>query len=235
VDPRDEPPSDIDLQYSGYSSLHYVIGFGEAQRPTPALEELRAELQVRTLLEEAWGEIDHKYRYELARTGVDLPDFLNRGFYSFAAYLQAATLQAEFLCLETEKLRGSDEAGQGLGVTAEVSPQPPMPPIAALVQSTVGFVPSQRTLNYVAKRLRESGLSEDQLGLVAEEVLSAEVLEHFRSIYQDVVKGEPFQDEEERDIDLINLLNFGLFMRSQSETVASAGARDVLSRRFRER
>ena len=42
-------------------------------------------------------------------------------------------------------------------------------------------------------------------------------------------------DEDDRDVDLINALNFGLFRRSQGDEVAAAGARDVLVRQLESR
>lgn len=45
------------LHEHGYRSLHYVLERTEQQR------KVRIEVQVRTLFEEAWSEIDHKVRY----------------------------------------------------------------------------------------------------------------------------------------------------------------------------
>lgn len=42
---------------AGYRSIHYVL------KTKPALREVLVELQVRTVFEEAWSEIDHKVRY----------------------------------------------------------------------------------------------------------------------------------------------------------------------------
>lgn len=40
-----------------YTSVHYIIGVG------PTSNELTAEIQVRTLMEEVWGEVDHQINY----------------------------------------------------------------------------------------------------------------------------------------------------------------------------
>jgi putative GTP pyrophosphokinase len=42
---------------AGYRSLHYVL------KSKPSLTEVRAELQVRTIFEEGWSEVDHTIRY----------------------------------------------------------------------------------------------------------------------------------------------------------------------------
>ena len=73
VNPGDSIPDDIDLRYSGYSSVHYQIELGENSDAPPGLKGLLFELQLRTILEEAWSEIDHKYRYVRSRIGVNLP------------------------------------------------------------------------------------------------------------------------------------------------------------------
>jgi hypothetical protein len=190
---------------------------------------LRVELQVRTLLEEAWGELDHKYRYELVRTGVELPALVERGFYSFAAYLQAAALQAEYLCIEVDRLRNKRDDVKA----DEVKPAERESPLELrrLVTDTIGFAPTQRTLNYVARRLGEEGAADD-LELFRSEILTADALQEFRDLYSEVAGNDPFTNEEERDVDLINALNYALFRRRRGKEVAEAGARDLLVRRF---
>ncbi len=42
---------------AGYRSVHYVL------KTKPGLKEVLVELQIRTIFEEAWSEIDHKIRY----------------------------------------------------------------------------------------------------------------------------------------------------------------------------
>jgi hypothetical protein len=46
---------------------------------------------------------DHKYRYVRSRSGVTLPDYIQRGFYNLSVYLQVAALQAEDLWLVFEQ------------------------------------------------------------------------------------------------------------------------------------
>jgi GTP pyrophosphokinase len=231
VDPREEIPDDIDLQYTGYSSIHYLVSLGEGQRLPEELTRIRDELQVRTLLEEAWGEIDHKYRYELARSGIEVPDHLTRGFYSFAAYLQAASLQAEYLC---EHSKGAQPAEPETQATVEgVRGEGLLGELSSVLKNVLGFVPTDRTLWYVARRLRESRV--DRVALLELELLTNDVLDEFREIYEEVTGSEPFQLEEERDVDLINAVNLALFRRSRGPDAAEAGLRGVLTRRFSRR
>jgi len=230
VDPRDDLPDDIELQYSGYSSIHYVLALGESLGPSETLAGLRAELQVRTLLEEAWGELDHKYRYELVRAGAELPDLVERGFYSFAAYLQAAALQAEYLCIEVDRLRPKP-ADVEADAVKPAEQESPAEQLRRLVTETVGFAPTQRTLNYVSRRLGEEGMADD-FELLRSEIITRDALKQFRDLYREVAGDDPFTNEEERDVDLINALNYALFSRRRGKEVGEAGARDVLVRRF---
>jgi len=61
IDPGKAISIDHDPMYSGYSSIHYKITLGDGLDIPNEFEELQIELQLRTILEEAWGEIDHKY------------------------------------------------------------------------------------------------------------------------------------------------------------------------------
>ena len=59
----------------GYRSVHYLIRSGSGKKPS------MVEVQVRTLFEEAWGEIDHVVRYPYHRNNdllIRLSSILNR-------------------------------------------------------------------------------------------------------------------------------------------------------------
>ena len=157
-----DPEGARDLQYSGYSSVHYVIKLGKAARPAPTIAGLKAELQLRTLLEEAWGEIDHKYRYQLKRAGKKVPAHVDAGFRDLALYLQAAARHVEHLCEDIERLRTEPKVARRR-TSRVVSPAPvavPTPvttavpsavsdPLASLFQRILGFQPTPRTLEYL--------------------------------------------------------------------------------------
>jgi len=224
MNPGEAIPQDLDLQYTGYSSIHYQVRLGPASQPAQVLKGLEAEIQVRTILEEAWGEIDHKYRYELSRAGVSIADEVKLGFYSFSAYLQAAALHAEYLARSTETL-------------APPAPTPPPSSIAkaaAAYQAVrsdlahlVGFTPSDQTLNYLVRRTAEHGVSLVPLSTWLPERIVAQ----FASTYQGLFGVRPFTIESEREVDLVNLANFGLLANSRGERLAKNGLVSVLRRR----
>lgn len=101
------------------------------------------------------------------------------------------------------------------------------------LRGIVGFAPTKRTRNYVARRLSESKLtSQADLAQLRNEILGVDTLSRFKTIFTEVVGRDVFSEKDERDVDLINALNYGLVRRSQGEEVADAGARDVLTRRL---
>ncbi|PSW62743.1 hypothetical protein C0W54_04295 [Photobacterium kishitanii] len=65
-------PKDIKVKIhpAGYRSLHYVFGSELQQR------RIFTEVQVRTIFEEAWTEIDHKIRYPNFSTDAEICSFL---------------------------------------------------------------------------------------------------------------------------------------------------------------
>ncbi|SMY34071.1 RelA/SpoT domain-containing protein [Photobacterium andalusiense] len=67
-----ELPQDIKVKIhpAGYRSLHYVFGSELQQR------RIFTEVQVRTIFEEAWTEIDHKIRYPNFSTNTEICSFL---------------------------------------------------------------------------------------------------------------------------------------------------------------
>ena len=79
----------------GYRSVHYIVQVDPdklkaagitATVPTEILG-LKAEIQVRTLLEHAWADIGHEMTY---KTELKVPDNIHRQFASIAAVLESA-------------------------------------------------------------------------------------------------------------------------------------------------
>lgn len=62
----------IQIHKKGYRSVHYII-----KPPTEKDFSILCEIQIRTLFEEAWGEIDHKLRYPRGATHSIINDCLN--------------------------------------------------------------------------------------------------------------------------------------------------------------
>ena len=59
---------DVCSRLSGYRSVHYII------ESYPTMEKITVEIQVRTIFEEGYGEIDHQLRYSLE----NIPEILEQ-------------------------------------------------------------------------------------------------------------------------------------------------------------
>ncbi len=72
----------------GYLSVHYILQLNEKRLGLPEyklFENLKCEVQVRTLLQHAWAEIEHDRNYKFAGR---LPNEIKRRFYLVAGVLE---------------------------------------------------------------------------------------------------------------------------------------------------
>ena len=98
----------------GYRSVHYVVlvnpeklaAAGITISVPPEVGGLKAEIQVRTLLEHAWADIGHELMY---KTELRVPDRIHRQFASLAAVLEDVDRQFGAL------VRGIDEFKSNFG------------------------------------------------------------------------------------------------------------------------
>ena len=180
---------------------------------------------MRTILEEAWSEIDHKYRYVRSRNGLKFPDHIHNGFYNLSAYLQTAASQAEYLCRMAEvhnfkqgatiKTKASIQCGDEftandkkmLETFREFSTQK----IATDLEDILGFKASLRTLIYIEKRLDKLNFEETQAKTL-QQLFVKNRLKEFESIHQEIFNVAPFVNAKGRSVDLINALNFSIFL-----------------------
>ena len=85
----------------GYLSIHYVVRLKEERAKLTewqAFAPLRAEIQIRTVLQHAWAAIDHRFRY---KTTTEIPTHLRRKLFRLSALLELA--DEEFLNLKRLK------------------------------------------------------------------------------------------------------------------------------------
>ena len=241
IDPGEAAPQDINFQYSGYSSIHYQVKLGENSDVSEKFKRIQVELQLRTILEEAWGEIDHKYRYAYSRIGGTLPEHIHSGFYNLSAYLQAAAMQAEQLCREVEAHRLSrgvkskgkkavpfaSEYGGKKTPNGFVDQLTVPPALQSVLEETFGFKPTARTLTYIMERFNKLGYSQRSKRFF-QKMFKRDRLNEFRTIYQEVLNRDPFKDINNRNIDIINAVNFALFDEIEGTMVAKEGLRSTL-------
>jgi len=78
----------------GYMSLHYIIGPKSNSKGALKFQNLRLEIQIRSILQHGWAEIEHDLGY---KGSTNLPSKAKRTFHRVAALLEVADL--EFLRL----------------------------------------------------------------------------------------------------------------------------------------
>lgn len=227
VDPGETIPEGLNLRYSGYSSIHYQVELGQNADAPDELKGLQIELQLRTILEEAWGEIDHKYRYVFSRSGDKLPDHIHTGFYNLSAYLQAAALQAEHLCRQTESHRLSNLPKTKQPAMAKPAQSVTTNAFSAILTESFGFKPTMRTLAYIQKRLDESG-HEQSPQIAFQKIFTKNRLKEFKAVFYEILNREAFKDEAKRNLDAINAVNFALSDETQGRRIAKEGLRSIL-------
>jgi Uncharacterized protein conserved in bacteria len=100
----------------GYKSAHYVISIPSKRGELLEWQEfanLKAEVQIRTVLQHAWATISHKMQY---KREADVPIVLRRRLFRLSALFELA--DDEFIALRmasselTESIQGQLEAGE---------------------------------------------------------------------------------------------------------------------------
>lgn len=95
-DHRDKEPNDF-----GYLSLHLVLSVGEGFSKFDdydSVKGLKAEVQIRSILQHAWAEMEHSFGY---KSKDKLPKHLKRYVNRLSAVLESADL--DFVKLKAEK------------------------------------------------------------------------------------------------------------------------------------
>ncbi|PCJ27882.1 MAG: hypothetical protein COA97_02805 [Flavobacteriales bacterium] len=92
----------------GYHSVHYLIKLHSNRSDLPEYKpfhNLIAEIQVRTILQHAWAEIEHDIKY---KSSITIPENIKRRFISLAGLLEIADREFQSIQDEDNKLRASD-------------------------------------------------------------------------------------------------------------------------------
>ena len=102
IDPRHsiDKRKGFDYQEFGYSSLHKVARFKSNTLPVKQNDKLSGlffEIQIRTILQHAWAEIEHDLGYKYKE---EIPDSINRRFARLSALLEVA--DDEFISLRDD-------------------------------------------------------------------------------------------------------------------------------------
>lgn len=74
----------------GYMSLHYIVALSENRLALPEYEayrSMKAEIQIRSIIQHAWAEIEHDLGY---KSELDIPKKIRHDFHRLAALLEQA-------------------------------------------------------------------------------------------------------------------------------------------------
>ncbi len=94
----------------GYKGIHLDVCFHQSRLQFPeyrGIEKFQFEIQVRTIVQNAWSEVDHKLKYK-----KEIPDVLKRRVVRMAALFELADQEFQLIRDETQKLEeltASDE------------------------------------------------------------------------------------------------------------------------------
>lgn len=108
----------------GYQSVHYLVKLKPNRTRLPEYSnfvDLVAEIQVRTILQHAWAEIEHDIQYKSVET---IPALIRRRFASLAGLLEIADREFQAVQSEDERLRQEVRASvqEGKLENVEVTP-----------------------------------------------------------------------------------------------------------------
>ena len=153
-------------QRLGYLSVHYLVRLAGNRTKLSEYRKfsgLVAEIQVRTVLQHAWAEIEHDIRYKSTST---IPQALSRRFMTLAGLLEIADREFEAIQREDASLRANARTLIEAGRLAEVE----VTPDALRSYLNVYLGPDDRisdyTYDWTTKMLRSSGFQ--NLGQVDE-------------------------------------------------------------------
>jgi putative GTP pyrophosphokinase len=109
----------------------------------------------------------------------------------------------------------------------EACQKPLAPALETYLEEILGFKVTVRTLTYIERRLDEVGFAEKPHKILQKVFTEDRVLE-FKAIFRETLNLLPFTNAKERNIDVINALNFAIFDELQGKRVAQEGLRSVL-------
>lgn len=105
VEKRDVGEERIEKGQFGYQSIHYLITFPEERLRLPEASHFAnmiCEIQVRTVLQHAWAEMEHDIQY---KGSENIPKSIKRKFLSLAGLLEIADREFSAIQREDKKLK----------------------------------------------------------------------------------------------------------------------------------
>ena len=147
----------IDEGRFGYQSIHFLVKMNPNRTNLPEYQSYRDlifEIQVRTILQHAWAEMEHDIQY---KSTTVIPASIRRKFIALAGLLEMADREFQALQEEDESLRQQARTSVKLGELADVEITPDA--LKSYLDQKLGPDGRMSTWSYhfTAKLLREFG------------------------------------------------------------------------------
>lgn len=96
----------------GYLSIHYIVSLKECSYEERLYKDFKCEIQLRTILQDAWAQIFHDRQYKTNSNVQILPDELKRGTSLVAGALELVDQQIGQLVAEYDRLSGMNKVAE---------------------------------------------------------------------------------------------------------------------------
>ncbi|TIT41495.1 MAG: hypothetical protein E5W78_00680 [Mesorhizobium sp.] len=177
----------------GYLSIHYIISYDKVRRRLPENRQfsgLKAEIQVRTVLQHAWAVLDRRFRYN---SSAEIPLPIKRKLFRIGAQLEGADEDLSDVELKIKALRASYEQKASEGKYVEQIDR----------DSLIAFVDNSVTVSALVPKAQERGArlvmfssqsnKEDSASLLLKMVLGMQ-LSGLDDLHKLLVQLEPHAD-----------------------------------------
>lgn len=128
----------------GYKGFHMDLAINEQRRALPECvryEELRFEVQIRTIIQDGWSVLDHKIKYKKS-----IPTVLKRRINALAAIFELA--DHEFLSISNETTKLEEEGKDAIVTIPVLSPEDEYLDAFDFLKIAPSFFPGYGFLNY---------------------------------------------------------------------------------------
>ncbi len=144
----------------GYQSVHYIVRLTDVRTTLPEYERfkgLEAEVQVRTVLQHAWAEIEHDIQY---KSSAIIPDTIRRRIIALAGLLEVADREFQAIQDADLSLREAARVSVEEGVLSEVDITPDA--LRAYLDKRLGpdARMSEFSYSWTARLLRKLGFTD---------------------------------------------------------------------------
>ncbi len=146
----------------GYKSIHYTVNLKPERVRLPEyghFADMIAEIQVRTILQHAWAELEHDIQYKSA---VVIPTSIRRRFMALAGLFEIADREFDAVQAQDEQLReeARESVKTGRLESVEITPDA----LKSYLDKTLGADARIASFSYnaTARELREMGFEDFQ-------------------------------------------------------------------------